>query len=74
MDHKYKTLAEFKVAYYKGEHPGAVIVVDNDYVSVSVPPDEDDEDADSEYLYACGSPREMLHEALALLHLPSEDC
>ena len=71
MDYKYKTLAEFKVAYYKGEHPGATIVVDNDYVSVSVPSDEDE---DAEYLYACGSPREMLHEALALLHLPSEDC
>ena len=33
---KYKTLAEFKVAFDAGKHPGAFIVIDNDGVWVQV--------------------------------------
>lgn len=65
---KYKTLAEFKVAFDAGKHPGAFIVIDNDGVWVQVEGEEEDVN-----LWESEGPRDALHEAFACLGLPSQD-
>lgn len=67
---KYNTLAEFKCAFDIGMHPHAVIVVDNDSVYAI----DDCKDSNEGILYQSDDPREVLHEALSLLGLKSENC
>ena len=67
---RYATLAQFRDAVASGKHPDATIVVDNDDVYAF------DENTDEHLWFGPGggSPRDALHEALALLGLKSMDC
>jgi len=76
---KYKTLKALKKAYDKGEFANCefTVIVDNDHVCAQIHPgwDEDGEElGEPEYAWSVDSPREALHEAMALLGIPCENC
>lgn len=77
-DEPYETLADLKEALDAGKHPNYEVVVDNDSVHAAVyyHDDEGEETAWPDYLWSAkgDTPREVLHEAFALLGIKSRDC
>ena len=68
MKSKYKTLKELKQSLDLGNYPDCYVYIDNDVVYAYTEGDEEDR-----CLYESFNLRDVLHEALSLLEIKSED-